>query len=80
MSRRPGVPRARLAALAALALAGPALAPGAPATQQATVGPQYAAGGFHRAMLGSSYRALWTTPIEVEVLDLADRGAAGSRW
>ena len=38
-------------------------------------GPQYRAGGFHRAMLGSSYRALWTTPVTVEVLDLA--GEAG---
>ena len=59
----------------------PLLLLSAPADAQArkrrvTVGPQYAAGGFHRAMLGSSYRALWATPIEVEELDLA-REAGG---
>ena len=46
-------------------------APGAPATRKVTAGPQYAAGGFHRLMLGTGYRSLWATPIEVEVLDLA---------
>jgi hypothetical protein len=40
-------------------------------TQKVTAGPHYRAGGFHRAMLGSEYRDLWTTPIEAEVLDLA---------
>jgi hypothetical protein len=55
----------------ALVLASATLTQGEPRTQKVTVGPQYRAGGFHRAMLGSSYRDLWTTPIEVEVLDLA---------
>jgi hypothetical protein len=31
---------------------------------------QYRAGGFKRFMVGSYYRELWTTPIEVEVLDI----------
>jgi len=39
-------------------------------TRTVTVGPHYGAGGLHAAMLGRSYRALWTTPINVEVLDL----------
>jgi hypothetical protein len=33
-------------------------------------GPRYRAGWFHRWFLGSHYRDLWTTPLEVEVLDL----------
>jgi hypothetical protein len=64
--------------LAALALAFPTFAPAqdAPRRRTVTVGPQYRAGGLHRAMLGASYRALWTTPVEVEVLDLS-REAGG---
>jgi hypothetical protein len=50
----------------------------APRAQRVTPGPEYAASGFHRAMLGSSYRDLWTTPIEAEVLDLT-REAGGLR-
>lgn len=48
-----------------------ASAPAATATRKVTAGPQYAAGGFHRLMLGAGYRRLWTTPIEAAVLDLA---------
>ncbi len=33
-------------------------------------GPRYRAGWFHRWVLGTHYRDLWTTPLEVEVLDL----------
>ena len=33
-------------------------------------GSDYAAGGFHRKMLGDNYRDVWTTPIKVPVLDL----------
>ncbi|HEV8266673.1 MAG TPA: hypothetical protein VGR00_00510, partial [Thermoanaerobaculia bacterium] len=42
------------------------------AAEKVTVapGPEYAAGGFHRFILGAHYRDLWTTPIEAEVLDL----------
>ena len=34
-------------------------------------GEQYRAGAFHRWILGRHYRDLWTTPVEVEVLDLS---------
>jgi hypothetical protein len=40
------------------------------ATQLVAAGPQYTAGWCHRVFLGSGYRHLWATPIEVEVLDL----------
>ena len=72
--------RAAAAALAlglpALALAVPALAQDEPQTRTVAPGPHYRAGGFHRTMLGSSYRELWSTPVTVEVLDLA-REAGG---
>lgn len=35
-----------------------------------TPGPQYKASGVHRMFFGGRYRDLWTTPIEVPVLDL----------
>jgi hypothetical protein len=35
-----------------------------------TPGAKYRAGWLHRAILGADYRDLWTTPIEVELLDL----------
>ncbi len=58
-----------------LLLAGSAVAPAqepvAPAVRRVAIGPQYKAGGLHRWLWGDDYRALWTTPIEVEVLDLA---------
>lgn len=56
-------------AIGALALLLPA--PGLSAeTRKVTVGPQFEAGGFHRFWFGDGYRDLWTTPVEVEVLDL----------
>ncbi|MGQ0639877.1 MAG: BamA/TamA family outer membrane protein, partial [Gemmatimonadaceae bacterium] len=42
----------------------------APATVTVTPGPRYRAGWLHRFILGTDYRPLWTTPIEVELLDL----------
>jgi hypothetical protein len=57
--------------LGALAAGAPAAAQQAPGKARVTPGADYGAGGFHRAMLGASYRDLWTTPIEAEVLDLA---------
>ncbi len=33
-------------------------------------GPEYAAGWVHRLFLGDHYRDLWTSPVEVPVLDL----------
>ena len=37
-------------------------------------GPEYAAGGFQRFLLGANYRDLWTTPIRVQVLNLRSFG------
>lgn len=37
-------------------------------------GAGYAAGWWHRAILGADYRDLWTTPIEVPLLDLDAEG------
>ncbi len=66
-----------VASLATLCLLGQAAPPTTPATPTplATTrvivpGSEYEAGGTRRRFLGSGYRELWTTPIEVEVLDL----------
>lgn len=37
-------------------------------------GPDYAAGSFHRKLLGDNYRDVWTAPIKVPVLDLKHFG------
>ncbi len=65
------------AALALLLLAGPLAAQAVPAgrepAQTSVVrapGAHYGASGLHRFVLGTDYRALWTTPVSVEVLDL----------
>lgn len=34
-------------------------------------GPQYEAGGLKRAIFGSGWRDLWTTPVQAQVLDLS---------
>lgn len=39
-------------------------------TAKITPNPEYAAGAFWQLLFGSEYRALWTTSIEVEVLNL----------
>lgn len=71
------------ALLGAVAMA-PRAVDGQPADAQAgqtvTVvpGPQYGAGWLHRVFFGSHHRGLWTTPIDVPVLDL-DRYAGGLR-
>jgi hypothetical protein len=62
--------------LAALLLALPAAgavaqSPAARDSVTITPGAQYRAGGLHRFFFGTRYRALWTTPIRVPVLDLA---------
>ncbi|HLQ22571.1 MAG TPA: hypothetical protein VK132_05160, partial [Gemmatimonadales bacterium] len=41
-----------------------------PRSVTAMAGPRYGAGWLHRLLFGADYRPLWTTPIEVEVLDL----------
>ena len=45
-------------------------------TRVVTADPTLAAGPVHRFLFGEDYRDLWTTPIEVEVLDL-NREAGG---
>lgn len=37
-------------------------------------GKRYRKGGLHRFLLGAEYRDLWTTPVSLEVLDLATFG------
>jgi hypothetical protein len=70
---RPG--RAGRPALVVLAaLTAPCAGAGAqnarPDTMIVQAGPHYAAGGLHRLLFGADYRALWTAPLAVEVLDL----------
>ena len=60
--------RILLVALAAPIVAGPVLAQDS--VVSVAPGPQYGTGWFHRLLFGKHYRALWTTPIEAEVLDL----------
>jgi hypothetical protein len=57
-------------------LTGALSAAGARAEETRTVaaGTQYEAGGFHEFLFGEGYRDLWTTPIEVPVLDLQKTG------
>lgn len=62
------------------------------AAQRDTVvvaGAEYAAGRIHRALFGSDYRDLWTTPVRVPLLALdtfagglraADRGGGEQTW
>jgi hypothetical protein len=66
-----------VAAVAAVAAARTAEAQEQPKTERVTTGAEYGAGGFHRAMLGSSYRDLWTTPVVLPVLDLSKEGGGG---
>jgi len=69
----------RLATLTVLLVGRPLAAQTTPARPQVdttarsvevVAGAHYAAGWFHRVMLGAHYRDLWTTPLRVEVLDL----------
>jgi hypothetical protein len=39
-------------------------------TRTVVPSPQFKAGGFHRFIFGSGYRDLWTTPVELPLLDL----------
>jgi hypothetical protein len=56
--------------LAAVLFAAP-LAAQAEGTERVVAGPQYRAGALKRALLGRSYRELWTTPVNVPVLSLS---------
>ncbi len=58
-------------AVTGLLAVGMGLATPAPAeTRRIAPNPEYEAGGLHRFWLGDGYRDLWTTPVELEVLDL----------
>ncbi len=45
-----------------------------PDSIEVAAGPDYAVSGLRRWLFGSHYRALWTTPLTVEVLDLGREG------
>ena len=60
---------ALLAVLVPLGLAAQT-APSADSMVVITPGARYMASGIHKFFFGSHYRDLWTTPIEVEVLNL----------
>lgn len=47
---------------------------GGPTKKKVVAGERYRKGGLYRFLFGSSHRDLWTTPFEVEVLDLATFG------
>jgi hypothetical protein len=51
-------------------LAAHAAAPAPARTRVVVAGARYKAGALHRFIFGNGYRTLWTTPLEVEVLDL----------
>lgn len=57
--------------LAAAAVLGTASAASAQQTVTVTAGERYRAGGLHTTLLGEDYRAAWTAPVRVEVLDPA---------
>jgi hypothetical protein len=60
----------------ALLLALQAALPVPDSTATVVPGAAFRAGGLHRFLLGSTWRQLWTTPIQVPVLDL-DRTGGG---
>jgi hypothetical protein len=65
------VRRRRLAACAAALVLGAWGEAAAQETRTVVAGARYDAGGLHRLLLGDAYRAAWTTPVRVQVLDPA---------
>ena len=53
---------------------GAAASAGAQETRKVVIGARYNATGVEAAWIGSGYRDLWTTPVEVPVLDLQKTG------
>src|SRR6478672_8503667 len=47
---------------------------GAQEAKTVTAGPEYAATGTAKRWFGEGYRDVWTTPVQVPVLDLAKEG------
>jgi len=71
-ARRRGIGLGLAVALTPVGLAGQTAAPAGPPTRQTVVaGDHYHAGWLHRLFLGTHYRELWATPLEVDVLDLS---------
>jgi len=76
VNQRTGPSRSALAGLSLLLVASAALgqenagSSADPTTRSAIAGERYGAGAIKRFLVGSDYRALWTAPIEVEVLDM----------
>ena len=60
--------------LAATGVLAPAASAQDQGTREVVIGPEYAAGGGARKILGAGYRDLWTTPVRLEVLDLQKEG------
>ena len=60
--------RSLLAVVGILGLGGSLLAA---ETRVIVADPSLSAGPVHRLLLGADYRDLWTTPVEIEVLDLS---------
>jgi hypothetical protein len=58
------------AALVGVSSTGPAASEEPARTRTVVAGPQYRRSGSHNFFFGEDYRRLWTTPIQVEVLDL----------
>jgi hypothetical protein len=71
MTTQHASPIALFVAVAALIVSHPLGAQAPRRTVVVAAGEQYNAGPLHRMILGRHYRSLWTTPVEVEVLDLA---------
>ena len=71
--RKTVIPQFLVAAFALLWSGGSVLAED---TREVVADPTLAAGPIHRFFLGDDYRELWTTPIEVEVLNF-DTEAGG---
>ena len=68
-------PRCAVAVIVAALGAAPGSATAAPESPSAkrvkvVAAPRYKAGPIHKFLLGATYRRLWTTPVEVDVLDL----------
>ena len=62
-----------LASMAASSAASPVVAAdedASPSVRTVVIGPQYRAKAFHRWLWGAEYRDLYTTPVELPVLDL----------
>src|SRR5437867_2874649 len=71
-ARRRGIGLGFAAVLTPVALVGQvAASAGPPARQTVVAGAHYHAGWLHRLLLGTHYRDLWATPLDVEVLDLS---------